>query len=34
VLTHGWPGAVWEFLDVLGPLTDPAAHGDDPHSSR
>jgi pimeloyl-ACP methyl ester carboxylesterase len=30
VLTHGWPGAVWEFLDVLGPLTDPAAHGGDP----
>ncbi|MGY1689064.1 epoxide hydrolase family protein [Geodermatophilus sp. SYSU D01105] len=24
VLTHGWPGSVLEFLDVLGPLTDPA----------
>ena len=24
VLTHGWPGSVVEFLDVLGPLTDPA----------
>jgi epoxide hydrolase len=24
VLTHGWPGSVAEFLDVLGPLTDPA----------
>ncbi|RBY77583.1 epoxide hydrolase [Geodermatophilus sp. TF02-6] len=23
VLTHGWPGSVFEFLDVLGPLTDP-----------
>ncbi|SDC35123.1 Pimeloyl-ACP methyl ester carboxylesterase [Geodermatophilus telluris] len=23
VLTHGWPGSVLEFLDVLGPLTDP-----------
>ncbi|MGY1673426.1 epoxide hydrolase family protein [Geodermatophilus sp. SYSU D00710] len=23
VLTHGWPGSVVEFLDVLGPLTDP-----------
>jgi epoxide hydrolase len=33
VLTHGWPGAVWEFLDVLGPLTDPAAHGGDPHDA-
>ncbi|MCR6481785.1 epoxide hydrolase [Amycolatopsis sp. OK19-0408] len=30
VLTHGWPGSVLEFLDVLGPLTDPAAHGGDP----
>jgi epoxide hydrolase len=27
VLTHGWPGSVVEFLKVLGPLTDPAAHG-------
>lgn len=27
VLTHGWPGSVVEFLDVIGPLTDPAAHG-------
>ncbi|QCC58272.1 epoxide hydrolase [Natrinema thermotolerans] len=30
VLSHGWPGSVTEFLDVLGPLTDPAAHGGDP----
>ncbi|KDN23196.1 epoxide hydrolase family protein [Amycolatopsis rifamycinica] len=30
VLTHGWPGSVLEFLDVLGPLTDPAKHGGDP----
>jgi pimeloyl-ACP methyl ester carboxylesterase len=29
VLTHGWPGSVVEFLDVLGPLTDPSAHGGD-----
>ncbi|GAA2101341.1 epoxide hydrolase [Streptomyces albiaxialis] len=27
VLTHGWPGSVLEFEDVLGPLTDPVAHG-------
>jgi epoxide hydrolase len=27
VLTHGWPGSVVEFLDVLGPLTDPPAYG-------
>jgi epoxide hydrolase len=30
VLTHGWPGSVLEFLDVIGPLTDPAKHGGDP----
>jgi pimeloyl-ACP methyl ester carboxylesterase len=27
VLTHGWPGSIVEFLDVIGPLTDPTAHG-------
>lgn len=27
VLTHGWPGSIAEFLDVIGPLTDPVAHG-------
>jgi pimeloyl-ACP methyl ester carboxylesterase len=30
VITHGWPGSVAEFLDVIGPLTDPGAHGGDP----
>jgi len=29
VLTHGWPGSVVEFEKVLGPLTDPVAHGGD-----
>ena len=29
VITHGWPGSVVEFFDVLGPLTDPVAHGGD-----
>jgi epoxide hydrolase len=29
VMTHGWPGSVVEFLAVLGPLTDPPAHGGD-----
>ena len=24
LVTHGWPGSVAEFLDVIGPLTDPA----------
>jgi pimeloyl-ACP methyl ester carboxylesterase len=30
VITHGWPGSIVEFLKVLGPLSDPAAHGGDP----
>jgi pimeloyl-ACP methyl ester carboxylesterase len=30
VLTHGWPGSIVEFLDLIGPLTDPTAHGGDP----
>jgi len=30
LITHGWPGSVVEFLDVIGPLTDPRAHGGDP----
>ena len=30
VLTHGWPGSCLEYLDLIGPLTDPAAHGGDP----
>jgi len=30
ILSHGWPGSVAEFLDVLGPLSDPAAHGGNP----
>jgi epoxide hydrolase len=30
ILTHGWPGSVVEFLDVIGPLADPRAHGGDP----
>jgi len=27
IITHGWPGSVIELLGVIGPLTDPAAHG-------
>src|SRR5579885_2280254 len=27
VITHGWPGSVIEFMKVIGPLTDPTAHG-------
>lgn len=27
IVTHGWPGSVMEFMKVIGPLTDPTAHG-------
>ena len=30
IITHGWPGSVIEFMKVIGPLTDPEAHGGDP----
>ena len=30
VLTHGWPGSVAEYLDLIGPLTDPRSHGAEP----
>ena len=30
LITHGWPGSIAEFLDIIGPLADPAAHGGDP----
>ena len=30
LLLHGWPGSIVEFLDMIGPLTDPAAYGGDP----
>jgi len=29
IITHGWPGSVIEMLNVIGPLTDPTAHGGD-----
>jgi pimeloyl-ACP methyl ester carboxylesterase len=30
LLTHGWPGSFLEFLEVIGPLSDPRAHGANP----
>ncbi len=30
ILTHGWPGSIVEFMRIIGPLTDPRAHGGDP----
>jgi pimeloyl-ACP methyl ester carboxylesterase len=29
LVTHGWPGSILEFMKVIGPLTDPVAHGGD-----
>ena len=30
LLSHGWPGSVWEFHKILPLLTDPASYGGDP----
>jgi pimeloyl-ACP methyl ester carboxylesterase len=27
IISHGWPGSIIEMLGVIGPLTDPTAHG-------
>ena len=33
ILTHGWPGSVFEFLEAIGPLTDPARFGGSPEDA-
>jgi pimeloyl-ACP methyl ester carboxylesterase len=33
IITHGWPGSVIEFLQVIAPLVDPTAHGGKPHDA-
>jgi pimeloyl-ACP methyl ester carboxylesterase len=33
IMTHGWPGSVVELLEVIGPLTDPTAHGGTPEDA-
>ena len=33
VITHGWPGSVYEFMDVIGPLSDPASQGGRPEDA-
>lgn len=33
LLTHGWPWTLWDFADVIGPLTDPASYGGDASDS-
>jgi pimeloyl-ACP methyl ester carboxylesterase len=30
ILSHGWPWTFWDFQKLIGPLSDPAAHGGDP----
>jgi pimeloyl-ACP methyl ester carboxylesterase len=30
LISHGWPGSVAEFTEIIDPLADPAAHGGDP----
>ena len=27
LITHGWPGSIFEFIKTIGPLTDPTAYG-------
>ena len=33
LMAHGWPGSVLEFRKVIAPLSNPAAHGDDPRQA-
>jgi len=33
LLSHGWPWTFWDYHKLIGPLTDPAAHGLDPANS-
>ena len=30
IMTHGWPGSIVEFINIIGPLTNPRAHSADP----
>jgi len=33
IISHGWPGSIYEFVKIIGPLTDPERHGGDPMDS-
>jgi pimeloyl-ACP methyl ester carboxylesterase len=33
ILTHGWPGSVLEFIEAIGPLSDPASYGGSPEDA-
>lgn len=33
IITHGWPGSFVEFMNIIGPLTDPRVHGGNPEDA-
>jgi microsomal epoxide hydrolase len=33
LISHGWPGSIYEFVNIIGPLTDPARYGGDPQDA-
>jgi microsomal epoxide hydrolase len=33
LISHGWPGSIYEFVKIIGPLTDPAGFGGDPRDA-
>ena len=33
LVSHGWPGSIYEFVNVIGPLTDPERYGGDPQDA-
>jgi pimeloyl-ACP methyl ester carboxylesterase len=33
LVSHGWPGSIYEFVKIIGPLTDPARYGGDPRDA-
>jgi pimeloyl-ACP methyl ester carboxylesterase len=33
LMTHGWPGSIVEFCNIIEPLVDPRSHGGDPHDA-
>lgn len=33
ILCHGWPGSVYEFIKIIGPLSDPARYGGNPRDA-
>jgi pimeloyl-ACP methyl ester carboxylesterase len=33
LISHGWPGSIYEFVKIIGPLTDPGRYGGDPRDA-